>query len=192
MSSNLLLRLNQHKFTTTTDFENIWRLSNRNWGALCTQSHDTELSVTQNINNHIAWQAQTCTSGQTSLIYFSLYFGKRVANLLSSTMPWGLSASVNSGTWEGAEVCVVIYPFVLVLRLWRPWGPRHSRRVPPAPPVLQHPPSSLGNLVRMSNDLGLTNIWNTSDWGLLSKRNTYECGNYKKEKLNSTSQWLFQ
>ena len=151
-----------------------------------------ELSVTQNINNHIVWQAQTCTSGQTSLIYFSLYFGKRVANLLSSTMPWGLSASVNSGTWEGADVCLVIYPFVLVLRLWRPWGPRHSRRVPPAPPVLQHPPYSLGNLVRMSNDLGLNNIWNTSDWGLLSKRNTYERSNYKKEKLNSTSQWLFQ
>ena len=154
MSSSLLLRLNQLKFTTA-DFENIWRLSNKLRGVVyTTQSHDTELSVTQNIDNHIAWQAQTCTSGQTSLIYFSLYFGKRVANLLSSTMPWGLSASVNSGTWEGKNRSVEkVLKFVLVLRLWRPWGPRHSQRVPPAPPVLQHPPSSLGNVVRMSNTI---------------------------------------
>ena len=32
-------------------------------------------------------------------MYFSLYLGNRVANLLSSTIPCGLSASVNSGTW---------------------------------------------------------------------------------------------
>ena len=45
-------------------------------------------------------------------MYFSLYLGNRVANLLSSTIPCGLSASVNSGTWTNQIV------FVMKLIFW--------------------------------------------------------------------------
>ena len=44
------------------------------------------------------------TSGQISLIYFSLYCGKRHEKLLSSIMPFGLCSGLNSSTTHLSRV----------------------------------------------------------------------------------------